>query len=766
MKLRLGCVVFAFFSLVLSMSAQTTGGNTVATTAAAATTAQVPRLVKFSGMLKGVPPESVSNGIVLTPGAAPTSVVAITLSLYAEQSGGAPLWSEVQNVHVDTSGHYTVQLGASKAEGLPLDLFASAQAQWLGVQLQGQAEQPRVMLLSVPYALKAADAETFGGKPPSAFMPASGSEANSAANRSGLTNNVKNEHPLSLSGSGTTDYIPLWTNASNLTSSVIFQGAGHEIGIGTSNPVTPLEVNGNNSISIVDVTQTGSSGSAISGDVTATSGNGFGVTGSTSSPAGTGVVGVNTAATGNAVGTAGSSSSSTGVGVLGVATSPSGAAFGVQGTTVSPVGVGVIGENLNTSGIGYGVVGNSSSPVGVGLNGNATSITGANFGMFGQSFSTSGTGISGFASATTGFAVGVSGESDSTSGVGVVGSALADSGSAFGVKGVTASSTGVGVYGIASSDTGANLGVEGSASSPAGAGVQGTNNSTTGSAFGVTALTVSTAGIGLYAVAVEPSITTGAPRPVAVWGSTTVSGGIAVAGTADDGYAMAAANYSIDSATVRFENQEADDPTGLVVRTVGTAFDGSCFIDVSGDLLCTGTVSGSAPVDNGQRRVALYAVEAPENWFEDIGSARLANGSAVVQLESTFAQTVNSGVEYHVFLTPKGDCKGLYVTNETTDSFEVRELGGGRANIGFDYRIVARRKGYENVRLADKTERFAKSAAQDKQMQRKPPTLPARPSPTGSAVQPPQRVPRVVESVPHQPPAYSRAKKIAVPQPN
>jgi hypothetical protein len=764
MKLRLGCVVFAFFSLVLSMSAQTTSGNTVATTAAAATTAQVPRLVKFSGMLKGVPPESVSNGIVLTPGAAPTSVVAITLSLYAEQSGGAPLWSEVQNVHVDTSGHYTVQLGASKAEGLPLDLFASAQAQWLGVRVEAQAEQPRVMLLSVPYALKAADAETFGGKAPSAFMPASGSEANSSANRSGLNNNVKNEHPLSLSGSGTTDYIPLWTNASNLTSSVIFQGAGHEIGIGTSNPVTPLEVTGNNSISIVDVTQTGSSGgSAVSGDVTATSGNGFGVTGSTSSPAGTGVVGVNTATTGNAVGTAGSSSSSTGVGVLGVAASPSGAAFGVQGTTASPVGVGVIGENLNTSGIGYGVVGNSSSPAGVGLNGNATSTTGANFGMFGQSFSTSGTGVSGAALATTGFAVGVAGESDSTSGVGVVGSALADSGSAFGVKGVTASSTGVGVYGIASSDTGANLGVEGSASSPDAAGVQGTNNSTTGSAFGVTALTVSTAGIGLYAVAVEPSITTGAARPVAVWGSTTVSGGVAVAGTADDGYAMAAANYSIDSATVRFENQDPDG-SALVVRTLGAG--GSCFIDGSGNLLCEGTKSAVVPVDGGARKVALYAVEAPENWFEDAGSGRLANGSTVVHLESIFAQTVNSGVEYHVFLTPKGDCKGLYVTNETADSFEVRELGGGTANIAFDYRIMARRKGYENVRLADKTERFAKSAAQDKQMQRKPPTLPARPSPTGSAVQPPQRVPRVVESVPHQPPAYSVAKKIAVPQPN
>src|ERR1019366_8089057 len=286
MKLRLGCVVFAFFSLVLSMSAQTTSGNTVATTAAAATTAQVPRLVKFSGMLKGVPPESVSNGIVLTPGAAPTSVVAITLSLYAEQSGGAPLWSEVQNVHVDMSGHYTVQLGASKAEGLPLDLFASAQAQWLGVQLQGQAEQPRVMLLSVPYALKAADAEAFGGKPPSAYMQTADSDGSSSSGGVGLAQKIKNDHPLTLSGSGTTNYIPLWTNASNLTSSVIYQGSGHEIGIGTSDPLSTLEVHGNTEVSIVDATQTGSSGPAVSGEITATSGSKAGVVGTTNSAQG------------------------------------------------------------------------------------------------------------------------------------------------------------------------------------------------------------------------------------------------------------------------------------------------------------------------------------------------------------------------------------------------------------------------------------------------------------------------------------------------
>ena len=50
MKLRLGSVSIAFVSLVLSMTAQTSG-NPVATVAAATTTAQVPRLVRFSGTL-------------------------------------------------------------------------------------------------------------------------------------------------------------------------------------------------------------------------------------------------------------------------------------------------------------------------------------------------------------------------------------------------------------------------------------------------------------------------------------------------------------------------------------------------------------------------------------------------------------------------------------------------------------------------------------------------------------------------------------------
>jgi hypothetical protein len=62
---------------------------------------------------------------------------------------------------------------------------------------------------------------------------------------------------------------------------------------------------------------------------------------------------------------------------------------------------------------------------------------------------------------------------------------------------------------------------------------------------------------------------------------------------------------------------------------------------------------------------------------------------------------VSTEDEYHVFLTPKGDCKGLYVASQSASSFEVRELRHGKGTIAFDYRIVARRKGYERARLSE-----------------------------------------------------------------
>src|SRR5262249_41706093 len=115
----------------------------------------VPTLVNFGGTLTDL------NGNPLH------GTVGVTFLLYKEQNSVSPLWLETQNVQADETGHYSVMLGATKSNGLPTDLFASGEARWLGVQAEGQAEQPRILLLSVPYALKAGDAQTLGGLPAS-----------------------------------------------------------------------------------------------------------------------------------------------------------------------------------------------------------------------------------------------------------------------------------------------------------------------------------------------------------------------------------------------------------------------------------------------------------------------------------------------------------------------------------------------------------------------------------------------------------------------
>ncbi|MGA9899877.1 MAG: hypothetical protein WBQ09_17390 [Terriglobales bacterium] len=225
MKFRIGRVMVGLL-MILSL-AQLTLGQAPAQTASA-----LPHLVRFGGTVKDL------NGSPLT------GVVGITFALYSEQIGGSALWLETQNVTADSTGHYTVLLGSTTGQGLPESIFTSEQAHWVGVQVQGQAEQPRVLLVSAPYALKAGDAETIGGLPPSAFMlaPASANAPGGSGNAApGATGG-----PF-IFGSGTANFIPLWTSTSLLADSVLFQsGSGNTamVGINTTTPAATLDVNG------------------------------------------------------------------------------------------------------------------------------------------------------------------------------------------------------------------------------------------------------------------------------------------------------------------------------------------------------------------------------------------------------------------------------------------------------------------------------------------------------------------------------------------
>jgi len=224
MKVRIGCVLLGFLSLVLSITAQTSSSTGSA--------AQLPRLVKFSGTLKDV------NGNVLA------GAVGVTFALYSEQSGGAPLWLETQSVQPDKNGHYTVLLGSTKPQGLPLELFVSEQAQWLGVHPEGQGESPRVLLVAVPYALKAGDAETVGGLAPSAFVLASpprGSSPGPLASPLALPP-ATGTTPVTTAG-GVVNQLAKFDANADVTSSQVFDN-GTNVGIGNTAPAAKLDVSG------------------------------------------------------------------------------------------------------------------------------------------------------------------------------------------------------------------------------------------------------------------------------------------------------------------------------------------------------------------------------------------------------------------------------------------------------------------------------------------------------------------------------------------
>jgi len=142
---------------------------------------------------------------------------------------------------------------------------------------------------------------------------------------------------------------------------------------------------------------------------------------------------------------------------------------------------------------------------------------------------------------------------------------------------------------------------------------------------------------------------------------------------------------------------------GIVGMTSNPAASAGAFfgdVRVAGNIYANNLKSAAVPFPDGSRR-ALYCMESPELWFEDFGSAKLARGRALVKLDANFGKVIKRG-DYRVFVTPEGDCHGLYVRRKSTNNFEVRELMGGKSSIAFSYRIVGRRKDIKQPR------RFAK----------------------------------------------------------
>lgn len=522
--------------------------------------ATVPRLVRFAGIARDLSGKPLSG------------VVGVTFALYAEQTGGAALWMETQNVQADAAGHYSVLLGSTKPDGLPPEIFASEQARWIGVQIGRGKEQPRTLLVSAPYALKAGDAETLGGLPPSAFVrttaeaagnsapvsgtPAPGSAAGAANLNAAATPATTKD--VTTTG-GTVNAIPLFTTATNIQKSVLSQ-SGTKIGVNKAAPAYTLDV-------------AGSIGIANNKNSTASADRLYLASGDSSHYI-------------YSTGTGGNST-----------------VFGEYGGTFHFYDTESDADRMT---IAFGNVGiNNTVPV------KPLDVDGVILAAEGVPDSTTcGAGTGGYSFENDGcWDTGIFSPSD-------------------------------GVLDLYTNSVQAMTASGGYATFPVGAD------------FGTPTSTNST----LFAKNI---------------GGSSFAFGIKNFGTPGDG--------SFDEAQF--------DVNGKA----------TFYTDELGDTVALGTKSAAVPLAKGEM-VKVFSTESPEVWFEDYGFGRLFKGAGKVTIDPNFLETV-SAQDYHVFVTPKGDCKGLYVTNETGASFEVRELNGGQSDVAFDYRIVAHRKGYESVRL-------------------------------------------------------------------
>jgi hypothetical protein len=767
MKLHIGRVVVGFFlalSLVQLTVAQISSQTVPQPTSQ--TESALPRLVRFGGTAKDL------NGSPLT------GVVGITFALYSEQTGGAALWLETQNVTADNNGRYTVLLGSTKPDGLPAELFTSELAHWVGVQVSGQAEQPRVLLVSAPYALKAGDAETIGGLPPSAFVlaaPLSSSVAttgNSSQNATAAGVSPAAAADVTTTG-GTINYLPIFSGADTIIDSAVFQtgtGATAKVGINTTTPATMLDLNGAGTVrgtlalpaTAAATATTGKDSQPLSLAASAfnsTSGTALNQTfhlqaepaaNDTTAPSGT----LNLL-----FGEGANAPAETGLKISskGVVTFAAGQTFPGTGTITGVTagtdltGGGTSGKvtlNLNTTALNssYAQLGAantftasqtvngtvSATSAGNAISGKATGTSGNDIGVLGSSASPGGSGVYGENNATSGNAVGVYGTSASTAGYGVYGA-----GAFGGVYGSDSSATGyndgvyglspngVGVYGTSPTGTGVNgSGGEYGISGQGATGVYGSDTSAAGTGEGVYGESLSGEGVsGSSSVGI--GVIGESAEGTGVYGIS--SAGIGVYADAGASNAVWAQN---DDATGNYPTMVAENNTTATHNPVFQTSSPNtysntrhCTIDTSANLTCTGVVSSVVQQVDG-KQTEIYAMQSAENWLEDAGSGELANGSARIELDPAFAQTVNAGVEYHVFLTPNGDSKGLYASRKTATSFEVHEQGGGASSIAFDYRIMAKRKGYENVRLEDVTERFRQRTQPAQKVQRPLPSLP------------------------------------------
>lgn len=277
-----------------------------------------------------------------------------------------------------------------------------------------------------------------------------------------------------------------------------------------------------------------------------------------------------------------------------------------------------------------------------------------------------------------------SNNSTSNSAIGVLGSINSGNGTA-GVRGIGSLTNGNGLSGIGQSSNGFGLRASSTNASGTGAVVTGNNGPgsylTTGTGLCAMATTVAVWGRGNDATQGIGGIFSGNNQ-----GATTLAGGVGAIGVAQT---MGVAGIS-NSATngINRSGGYFDTNAGQSYAYVGARTAGNVNRKIEGN----GTVNTTVK-DLNNNLVVLSAPESPENLFQDFGVGKLENGKAHITIDPIFTKNivVNEKHPIQIFIQLKGDCNGVFVTNESATGFDVIELKNGKSNVRFSYFVSANR---------------------------------------------------------------------------
>ncbi len=116
-------------------------------------------------------------------------------------------------------------------------------------------------------------------------------------------------------------------------------------------------------------------------------------------------------------------------------------------------------------------------------------------------------------------------------------------------------------------------------------------------------------------------------------------------------------------------------------------------LNVAGNINKTGWSNFAIPHPFKQGRLLVYtAPEAAEVLLFHRGSDQLVNGEKTVAFPDHF-QAVSDPRKVTAYVTPKEDCKGLFIKEVDKTHLVVKESGGGVSNSTFDYLIFTIREG-------------------------------------------------------------------------